>query len=244
MTTITIRFYEELNDFLPYEKKKKSYKIFVNGSPSVKNVIEREGVPHTEVDLILVNSNSVNFTYHVKNNDYISVYPVFESFDIKNVTKLRETPLRIIKFILDVHLGKLARYLRLLGFDSLYDNGYKDDEIAELSNKDNRIILTRDKGLLQRKNVKRGYWIRSLKIENQIKEVVKRFDLYNKIKPFKRCMICNGNIKEIKKDMLQYKIDKYIFNNYNCFYICLSCNKIFWKGNHYPNLEKIINNIK
>lgn len=172
---IAIRFYEELNDFLPAEKKKTRFNYEFSGRESVKDLIEAIGIPHTEVDMILVNGKSVDFNYIVQDKDDISVYPVFESFDIKDVQHLRPEPLRNPKFILDVHLGKLARYMRMLGFDSLYENNLNDELIVELSLKEKRTILTRDVGLLKRKNITHGYYIRNTNSEKQIEEVIKRF---------------------------------------------------------------------
>jgi len=127
--TINIRFYEELNDFLPKAKRKTSFSHTFSGNMSVKDVIESLGVPHTEIDLILVNGESVDFNAKPVNGDFVSVYPVFESLDISNITKLRPEPLRHPTCILDVHLGKLAKSHRMLGFDSRYQNKFEEDEI-------------------------------------------------------------------------------------------------------------------
>ena len=143
------RFYEELNDFLPENKRKIEYSYAFYGTPAVKDAIEAEGVPHTEVDLILVNGKSVGFDYLLQHSDRVSVYPVFETLDISPVIRLREKPLRESKFILDVHLGKLTKLLRRLGFDSNYRNDYSDPEIVNISLKEKRIILTRDRGILK-----------------------------------------------------------------------------------------------
>ncbi len=156
MLMAEIRFYEELNDFLRKDLKKIPYQVNTSKGQSVKDLIESQNVPHTEVDLILVNGESVDFSYQVKENDRISVYPVFESFNIQDKTCIRGKPLRITKFILDVHLGKLARYLRFSGFDCLYSNKFEDSEIAEISDKEGRIVLTRDKGLLKRSIIKKA----------------------------------------------------------------------------------------
>jgi len=161
MSTAYFRFYEELNDFLPQEKRKKLFPYEFNGTPSIKDAIEAIGVPHVEIDLILVNSLSVDFSYKLKNADSVSVYPVFESFDIASVTHLREKPLRDLKFVADVHLGKLTKYLRLYGFDTYYRTDLNDEEIIDLAGSDKRVILTKDKGLLKNKKVTRGYYIRS-----------------------------------------------------------------------------------
>ena len=138
---VTLRFYEELNDFLPDIKRKKRYKINISGRQTVKDLIESQGIPHTEIDLILVNGEPVKFNQIIHEGDDISVYPVFESFDISEITSLENRPLRDPKFILDVHLGRLAKYLRVMGFDTLYRNDYSDNEIVEISINEKRILV-------------------------------------------------------------------------------------------------------
>ena len=127
------RFYEELSDLLPPERQKQSFVYAFSGKPSVKHAIETIGVPHTEVDVVLVNGSSVGFDCSLNDGDRVAVYPTFECFDISSVTCLRPQPLRRTRFVLDVHLGKLARHLRMLGFDSLYRNDYDDDQIIRIS---------------------------------------------------------------------------------------------------------------
>lgn len=244
MKNIAIRFYEELNDFLPKEKKKVRFTYNFSGRESIKDLIEAIGIPHTEVDMILVNGKSVDFNYIVQDKDDISVYPVFESFDIKNVEHLRPKPLRNPKFILDVHLGKLARYMRMLGFDTFYSNELDDESIVNLSLKEKRTILTRDVGLLKRKNITHGYYMRNTNMEKQIDEVVKRFQLEKMIKEFTRCIACNGTLAPIPKekviDKLPLKVKKY----YTEFFICTDCTKIYWHGTHVEGMTKVVNKFK
>ncbi|MFP4023835.1 MAG: Mut7-C RNAse domain-containing protein [Thiohalospira sp.] len=237
---ITIRFYEELNDFLPAEKRKKAFIFDVQSNSSVKDTIEALGVPHTEVDLILVNSNPVDFSYNLKPNDYVSVYPKFESLDISKVTKVREKPLRKIKFILDVHLGQLAKYLRLLGFDTYYMNDLKDSKIIEKAIDENRIILTRDYGILKHKKVTHGYYVRSQDSKNQLKEILQRFDLKSKIKPFSRCTICNGSIKKVEKKKIEHLLLEKTKRSFQEFYQCSLCQKIYWEGSHFKNINRLL----
>lgn len=234
------RFYEELNDFLPDTKKKKEFPYFFSGNPSIKNAIEAIGVPHTEVDLILVNHTSKDFTYTIRNGDKISVYPVFESMDITPVTRLKNRPLRNMKFILDVHLGKLARLLRLMGFDTTYENTLHDNKIISLSAKEKRIILTRDKGILKHGDVTHGYWIRSQFPHEQLIEVCKIFDLYSKIKPFARCLVCNGTIEKIDKKKIEHLLKPKTKKFYTTFYKCKKCNKVYWEGSHYQKMAKFL----
>src|SRR3990167_7796238 len=133
------RFYAELNDFLPSERRQVTFARSFEGRASVKDMIGSLGVPHTEVEVILVNDSPVDFSYIVQDGDRISVYPIFESFDISPLVLLRPRPLREPKFVLDTHLGKLAAYLRILGFDTLYRNDYPDEELARVSAEEKRI---------------------------------------------------------------------------------------------------------
>ena len=241
--TAHFRFYEELNDFLCPEKKKVVFPYEFEGKPSVKDAIEAIGVPHTEVDLILMNGASVPFTYHIDDNDTVSVYPVFESLDISGVTHLREKPLREPKFILDVHLGKCAKYLRLLGFDSLYENTYDDPEIVAIAQAQKRAVLTRDVSLLKRKAVSRGYWVRSRTPAKQVAEVIHRFDLQSNIRPFSRCMACNGIVSTVAKDAVMDVLEPKTIRYFDEFYQCSSCRKVYWKGSHYLKMKSFIGDI-
>ena len=241
---VTFRFYEELNDFLPPEKRKVRFKHQFIDRASVKDMIESLGVPHTEIDLILVNGNSVDFNYIVQNEDEISVYPVFESLDISDVQHLRSKPLRDPKFIADIHLGSLARYLRMFGFDAIYKNDFSDNDIIETSLKDQRAILTRDRNLLKNKQITHGYWVRSNKIEDQVKEVIKRFDLRNNIKEFLRCLECNSIIIPVEKDKIEDRIPPKVKEWHDEFWYCRHCDKIYWKGTHYEKMRNFIKRIR
>lgn len=244
MHRLTFRFYEELNDFLPKEKRKKRFEHNFIDRASVKDVIESLGVPHTEVDLILVNSNLKNFSYIINDGDDISVYPVFESIDISNLQKLRPEPLREPKFILDVHLGTLARYLRMLGFDTSYRNDFSDEEIVKISLGEKRAILTRDIGILKRSEVTRGYWVRNTDPFKQVEEVVKRFDLKDQIKEFSRCVECNSILEKIDKEKIIGRIPPKVNAAHNNFLYCKKCDKIYWRGSHYQSMKKLIEKLK
>jgi len=241
---VSIRFYEELNDFLPLSNKKKRYDIHLTGRQTVKDLIESQGVPHTEIDLILINGHPVNFSQIVNESDDISVYPVFENFNISGLTPLKNRPLRDSKFILDVHLGRLAKYLRAMGFDTLYRNDYPDNEIVDISNKERRIILTRDKGLLMRNAVQRGYWVRNTGVKDQAFEIMKKFDLFAMIHPFKRCMECNGLIEPVSKESIIHLLQSRTRQYYDEFFRCTGCQKVYWKGSHYGRMNRFIMEVK
>ncbi len=234
------RFYEELNDFLPAFKRKQDFTYHFSGQPSIKDAVEALGVPHTEVDLILINGQSVSFSHLLREGDRVAVYPMFESLDISTVTHLRLKPLRQPKFILDVHLGKLARYLRLLGIDCLYYNLYDDKQIMQIAQQEQRVILTRDIGLLKNKQVQRGYWLRQTYPKQQVREVLKKFDLKRNINPLSRCIICNGEINLVPKEqIIGYLLPKTV-SFYHTFYQCQQCHKVFWQGAHFSKIQTLI----
>lgn len=235
--TAFFRFYEELNDFLPSAKKKKMFSYKFTGNPSIKDAIEAVGVPHVEVDMILVNSKSVGFEYKLQSNDYISVYPVFECLDISNMTLLRDKPLRNLKFIADVHLGKLVKLIRLCGFDTHYRKDINDKDIITLALSEARIILTRDKGLLKNKQVTHGYWVRSQNPDKQLTEIINRFDLKDQMNLFTRCMECNGILSGVPKEDILDRLLPETRKYYHDFKICHDCKRIYWEGSHYDRMR-------
>ncbi|MBI2970215.1 MAG: Mut7-C ubiquitin/RNAse domain-containing protein [Gammaproteobacteria bacterium] len=239
--SVTLRFYEELNDFLSPARRKRDFDLAVNGRSSVKDLIESAGVPHTEIDLILANGDSVDFSYIVQPGDRISVYPVFEALDISSLNLLRPKPLREPRFVLDTHLGKLSRYLRLLGFDCLYSNAYGDAELAEISaTGGKRILLTRDQGLLKYKKITHGYFIRHTDPERQLREVLRRFDLRNNAQPFSRCIRCNGPLTDAEPADVRGRVPGPVAERFDHFTECRTCERVYWPGSHYSRLTRIV----
>lgn len=240
MTQVRLRFYEELNDFIaPTLRKIEIVHVFIR-KVSIKDMIESFGVPHTEVELILVNGNSVNFAYTIQDGDRISVYPTFESFDVTPLLRLRPKPLRLPKFVIDANLGRLTRYLRLLGFDCLYSNDYDDGTVAKISSEKHRIVLTRDRRLLQRKIITHGYFVREVTPKLQVKEVLKRFDLYRLTASFTRCTHCNGILERIEKHEIEHHLEPLTKKYYDSFLVCSDCKQIYWRGSHYKRAKQLI----
>ncbi len=231
------RFYGELNDFLPAYEQKKSFPYLFNGSPSIKDPIEAIGVPHTEVGLIVVNGCSVGFGSRLRAGDSVQAYPIGADITITPIVKLRDEPLRKNVFILDVHLGKLAKMLRMLGFDTVYEIDYDDAEIIRRSLQENRIIVTRDRLLLHAKVVTHGYCVRSTDPEEQLREALDRFDLYSNIRPFYRCMVCNSKVRSVEKSAILHRLEPKTILYYDTFYICDGCNRIYWQGSHHDRLK-------
>ena len=246
--SVTVRFYEELNDFVKKYPPKEPIDLKYRRKRSVKDLIESLGVPHTEVDLILINGKPVDFSYPVRNGDYISVYPMFEHFNIRGISPLREIPLRDPRFILDVHLGKLARRLRMLGFDTDYEEFRDDPELAALAEKEHRILLTCDRHLLMRRIVSHGMIIRNIRAEEQTAEVLNHLDLWDRISLFSRCINCNGILFPVKKGTEEYKqvleiLPRGVTLWCREFIRCTDCRQLYWKGSHFNRMEKQLEKI-
>lgn len=238
-----IRFYAELNDVLPPSRKQKATSYAFDVSGSVKDVIESMGVPHTEVDLILANGEPVDFAYLVQDGDKISVYPTFQSLDISPLLRLQPAPLREIRFVADTHLGRLTAYLRMLGFDTLYRTDCADEELARISAADRRTLLTRDRGLLMRNIVTRGYFLRETDPARQIVEVLQRFDLIPSVAPFRRCMHCNALLRPVARESVVDRLMPETQRYYDEFFLCPACDRIYWKGSHYRRMQRFIDRV-
>jgi len=234
---VHLRFYAELNDHLPPNSQFKTLERSFIVPGSVKDLIESCGVPHTEVELIVVNGASVDFSYGVRHGDRIAVYPVFESIDVTPALRVRPSPLRDPRFVLDVHLGKLAAYMRMLGFDTLYRNCLQDAELSRISAGQHRTLLTRDRGLLKRSAVTHVYWLRETGSRAQLAEIVRRFDLAGAIKPFTRCMACNGVLQAVAKAEVRRKLPPRVAEAFDDFRQCPDCRRVFWQGSHYRRMQ-------
>lgn len=239
MAAAWFRFYAELNDFLAPENRGRSIERRFVAAGSMKDFIESFGVPHTEVELILVNGQSVDFSYRVEDGDAVSVYPVFESLDVSPIARLREAPLRDLRFVLDVHLGRLAAYLRMAGFDSQYHNAAGDPELAEVVATEKRVLLTRDRYLLMRSKVDRGYWVRSNEPKRQLTEVLKRFDLVRSLRPFTRCMRCNGELIRVSREAVWDCLPEGVREREE-FRRCVNCGQVYWEGTHHARMRTML----
>lgn len=243
MPKVTFRFYEELNDFLPADRQKTDFEIDFKSKRSIKDMIEALGVPHVEVDLILINGKSVDFNYIIQAEDRVSVYPVFESLNIEKVTHLRKIPLRCTKFIANVNLGEITKYMRLLGFDVYFDPAISAQEIIKISKNENRIILTKSRKLLKFKEVSHGIFIRPGKTEDQVRRIMDFLDIKNQVRPFSRCLLCNTRLEKIPKENIRDRIPPKVKELYDEYNHCTSCDRIYWKGSHQIKMQNVIDQI-
>lgn len=238
------RFHGSLNDFISRSKKHTLFRYEFTDTPAVKDAIEAIGVPHPEVDVILVNSIPVDFSYSLQPFDEVEVYPAAPEHRWPDGYSLQAKLSVTNKFVLDVHLGKLAKTLRMLGFDTLYQNDYSDKAIATIAESQHRIVLTRDIGLLKHKAIKRGYWLRSQHLEQQLAEVIRYFKLKQILQPFIRCLECNDNLITVTKEEVWDKLPPKTKQYFNNFYLCPTCKRVYWQGSHYDRMLQLVERIQ
>lgn len=244
MTIATFRFYEELNDFLPPTRRKREFDYGCARRATVKQAIEALGVPHTEVEVVLVNGESVGFSRLVREGDRVAVYPQFEALDVSELVRVRTKPLRRIRFIADAHLGLLAKYLRILGFDTEYARDLGDAQIAEIAENSRRVVLTRDRDLLMHRRITHGVYIRPAQPQRQLEQVVDRLDLLGAIQPFTRCLECNAGLEPADEHTVAARVPEGPRALYARFVLCRSCDKVYWQGSHYRHMQRLVDGLR
>jgi hypothetical protein len=243
MPQIQLRYYAELNDYLPPDQRYATLPRSIEVPQTIGEIIQECGVPFDEIDVILVNGKSVDFSCEVSNGDLISIYPVFESLNVGTLSKIRSKPLRESRFVLDVHLGKLAYYLRMLGFDALYRNDFRDEELIRFSIAEGRVLLSKDRRLLADPQLSRAYNVRNAHPRQQLIEVLRRFDLFNSVLPFQRCIRCNALLEPAPKERILSSLPPSVALSFNEFQRCPLCGRVFWKGSHFTRMESFAKDI-
>ena len=241
--TATFRFYEELNDILTPALRKREFASPCARAATTKHMIEALGVPHTEVELILVNGVSVGFDYMLRDGDRVAVYPKFEALDVTPLLRVREHPLRALAFVADAHLGGLAHLLRMTGFDTLYDNGFHDAAIEAIAERERRIVLTRDRELLKRRGVTHGCYVRALRPPEQLREVFLRLDLGRSARPFTLCLSCNAPLRPVAKSEVETRLPPSVRARHDRFSTCDVCRRVFWEGSHWQRMRALVDEI-
>lgn len=237
---VEVRAYAELNDFLAAPLRGRTVRRPFRPHQTVKDVLEAMGIPHTEVDLIVVNGSVQGFDYRPAFGDRIAAYPMFEALDIGPTARLRPVPLRNPRFVVDVNLGRLAWLLRLFGFDVWWSNDADDKTLADISAEQRRILLTRDRGLLKRRTITHGLFVRPDDPEEQAIAVIRRLDLRRRLAPLTRCMRCNGILAPVTKDEVIDRLEPLTREYYDDFSRCTHCGRIYWAGSHHAKLLALI----
>lgn len=240
MTEVLLHFHGELNDLLPHRWRNGAFAYAFNGPQSIKHLIEAIGVPHPEVALILADGRPVGFDHQPAGGSHIAVYPEQSGVVVDDAPLLRPPLPEPVAFLTDNHLGRLTRFLRLLGFDTAYGGAAADDLLAERAHDENRVLLTRDRGLLKRSLVVFGYCLRSTDSREQLSAVLQRYRLSGQVEPWRHCLRCNGLLRPVDKadvlDRLEPKTKLY----YDEFQQCTACGQVYWRGSHFGELERLV----
>ena len=244
MLAVTFRFYGNLNDFLPGDRRNTLIEQRMADHAAVKHPIETLGIPHTEVGAILVNRQAVDFAYRLDDGDRVEAYPPEVVHLLPAHVPLRPPTPAPVAFVADTHLGQLAAYLRLLGFDTLYRNDYDDHHLARISADEERVLLTRDRGLLKHKQVVHGYCVRETAPRQQIVAVLRRYELASAVQPWRRCTRCNGLLQPVAKAAILDRLEPKTKRYYDEFQQCDSCGQVYWKGSHFERMQAFVREVR
>jgi len=236
----TVRCYGPLNDFLPAGRRQRTFAYPFFGTPSIKDALEAIGIPHTEIELLLVNGSPTGWDYLVQPGDRIAAYPLLTRLPVPDAPPLRPPFTGELTFVLDVHLGKLARYLRILGYDAVYKNHLDDPEIITISLRDQRQVLTRDQGLLKHKRLLYGYWVRATQPLKQIQELIRRFGISPTSHCLQRCLECNVLLKRVAREKVTHTLPPSMKNSHRTVFKCPACQRVYWRGSHHIAMESWI----
>ncbi|MFD9222509.1 Mut7-C RNAse domain-containing protein [Streptomyces sp. NPDC060064] len=227
---ITLSVAPELCLFVPSERRAGRTTLVTDGSSTLGHVVESLGVPLTEAGRLLVDGRQVTVSH---------IPRAGENVEVLSVERPQQVPGAPLRFLLDVHLGTLARRLRLLGVDAAYENeDIGDPALAALSAKERRVLLSRDRGLLRRRELWAGAYIYSDRPEDQLRDVLERFAPV--LAPWTRCTACNGRLTDTDKDSVQEHLEQGTQRSYDVFAQCTACERVYWRGAHHARLEAIV----
>ena len=240
MVTAAFRFYAELNDFLPPDRRRREFAVACAEAATTKHMIEALGVPHTEVELILVNGVSAGFDLLLREGDRVAVYPHFAALDVTSLQRVRAAAPHPPRFVADAHLGGLARLLRMAGFDALYRNDFHDRELAAIASDEGRILLTRDRDLLKHRGITHGCYVHALQPSLQFTEIVRRLDLAADVRPFSRCLECNATLQSVDKHDVLDRLPPAVRTQHEHFTTCVACGRVYWAGSHWKRMQALL----
>ncbi len=239
-TTVNVRCFAELNDYLAPQLRFTPFSMPVAEGSTVAGLLTMLGIPQSEVDLVLRNGEAAQFETRVADGDRISMYPIFETFDIGPVQRLRSRPLRRPAFVLDVHLGKLASFLRMFGFDASYAPTLTDEQLISISLEEHRALLSKDRALLRDPRLVRSYAVKADNPREQIIEVVKHFDLVGSSEPLTRCLLCNVLLVSAAQETVIERIPARVGATCRSFTACPQCGRIYWEGTHHKRMTAFV----
>jgi len=238
---LTIRVAAELRFLLPRDlRERQTFTHTLQRRASLKDVVESLGIPHTEIGALYVGQQPVNFKHPASDRQQVSVHALPVPHNVLQASLLRPHPLREIRFIVDLNVAHLGRLLRSAGFDASHDPSWSDGELARLAAQQKRILLTRDRALLRYACVEQGHLVRAVEPRMQLREVIRQYGLQQQLKPFSRCMRCNGQLNPVAKHQVLSQLEPLTIRYYEHFKQCRNCGQVYWKGSHQQGLEAIL----
>ncbi|WP_432074843.1 Mut7-C RNAse domain-containing protein [Streptomyces wuyuanensis] len=227
---IHISFAPELRLFVPAGRRDGRTALVTDGSSSLGHVVESLGVPLTEAGRLLVDGSRVETSYVPAEGEHVRVL---------GVERPQQVPGAPLRFLLDVHLGTLARRLRLLGVDAAYESeDIGDAALAALSAREQRVMLSRDRGLLRRRELWAGAYVYSDRPDDQLRDVLQRFA--PPLEPWTRCTACNGRLADTDKTAVEHQLEQGTQRSYDVFAQCTACERVYWRGAHHARLQAIV----
>ncbi|HSG75830.1 MAG TPA: Mut7-C RNAse domain-containing protein [Burkholderiales bacterium] len=231
MAIARFRFHGGLAAFLNKEHRDRSFVHACARAATLKNAIEALGVPHTEAGRVIVNGAPATLQRAVRDGDQIEVFATTTQEGIDLI------------FLADAHLGGLARFLRMLGFDTLHDNRFADAEIRRLAEAERRIVLSRDRELLKCREIAHGCYVRALKAEAQLREVAARYGLAARARPFTLCLRCNLPLLPATKAQVAALAPPQVLEHQTQFTCCAGCGRVYWPGSHYARMRAALGDL-
>jgi uncharacterized protein len=236
----TLRFHAELNAFLPATRRDSEFRCACAADATVKHVIEALGVPHTEIGLVVVDGAVASLGQRVREGARIAVYPAHAATETPTLPALPVASPMSTRFIADAQLGALARLLRLAGFDTRYENSLDDTAIVAIARREGRCVLSRDVDLLKRRDVQAGCYVRALKPQAQLQEIVHRLGLAGHARPFSRCLACNEPLRAVAKADVVECLPQSVGEQHERFTRCDACGRVYWEGSHWQRMRQLL----
>lgn len=237
---VTVRVYEELNDHLAPERRKRAFEVAARPGTTVRELLASLGVPVGEVDLVLVAGRVAGLDDPLEEGDRLAAYPVFEAFDLGALAPIAGRPLRQPSFFADEHLARLARYLRLAGFDTRLAPGWDDARLVAASEAEGRILLTKDRHLVTFLRPSRVFVPGSGRPAEQFVELVRRLQLEAAARPFTRCIVCNARLRPARREELAGRVPARVRAAHEQFLACEDCGRIYWPGSHHRRMSRLL----
>jgi len=221
------RVHGALNDLVPPQRRHRAFVVVCPEHATIKHTAEAMGIPHTEVGIVLLDGQPADLAHRVPESGTVDLHPA-------------PPPRAPLRFVADVHLAGLARRLRLLGFDCVLAGDGPDEAIARHAEREQRIVLTRDRELLKHRRVERGRYVRSLRTDAQAREVVDALDLRGHLRPFTRCLECNGELREARADEVAVRVPPAVAAVQRDYARCAGCGRVYWPGSHWRRLSALV----